>query len=56
MDIFRSGIFNVGCACAGWLREGEGVLGGYQQGVYVTLKALFFSSSGIVRQLKTTST
>ena len=34
--------FNVrACACAGWLREGEGGLGDYQPGVYVPLKALF---------------
>ena len=39
--LFRSGIFNARCACAGWFREGEGGLGGYQPGVYVPLKALF---------------
>ena len=34
--------FNVrACACAGWLREGEGGLGDYQSVVYVPLKALF---------------
>ena len=33
-----------GCTCAGWLWEGEGGLGDHQPGVYVPLKALFFSS------------
>ena len=41
--------FNVrACACAGWLREGEGGLGDYQPGVYVPLKALFLVATRIV--------
>ena len=40
--------FNVrACACAGWLREGEGGLGDYQPGVYVPLKALFLVGQAV---------